>query len=124
MRRYRMSIAAVEPSRDTCGVNVTAVPTAAPSPLEEYRRRLADRRAAEAVQERRHQVLGNARLMTLAAGAVLLWLVFRLHVLAPGWLAAPGRRVRGCSSCGTTACCVRAHARAGRPRSTSRASRV
>jgi hypothetical protein len=58
-------------------------------PLEEYRRRLADRRAAEAVQERRHQALGNARLLTLAAGAVLLWLVFQLDVLGSRWLTAP-----------------------------------
>jgi hypothetical protein len=67
------------------------VPTAdsASSPLEEYRRRLADRRAAEAVQERRHQILGNARLLTLAAGAVLLWLAFQLDVLGSHWLTAP-----------------------------------
>ena len=43
--------------------------SSASSPLDEYRRRLADRRAVEAVQERHHQVLGNARLLTLAAGA-------------------------------------------------------
>jgi len=65
------------------------VPTAAPSPLDEYRRRLSDRRAAQAVHERRHQMLGNTRLITLGAGAIVLWLVFRLHVLSSGWLAAP-----------------------------------
>jgi hypothetical protein len=64
-------------------------PDSTSSPLEEYRRRLADRRAAEAVQERRHQALGNARLLTLAAGAVLLWLVFQLDVLGLRWLTAP-----------------------------------
>ena len=112
------------PSRDTCGVNVTAVPTAAPSPLDEYRRRLSDRRAAEAVQERRHQVLGNARLIT-ARG--------RRRRAVAGVPPARPRRLAGSprrywcswpSSYGTTACCVRAHARAGRPNSTSRASRV
>ena len=41
------------------------------------------------MQERRHQALGNARLVTLAAGAVLLWLVYQSGVLAPGWLTAP-----------------------------------
>jgi hypothetical protein len=65
------------------------VPSAAPSPLEEYRRRLAERRAAEAIQERRHQALGNARLVTLTAGAVLFWVIFRLHVAASAWLAVP-----------------------------------
>lgn len=34
-------------------------------------------------------MLGNTRLITLGAGAVVLWLVFRLHVLSSGWLAAP-----------------------------------
>ena len=63
--------------------------SSASSPLEEYHRRLADRRAAEAVQEGRHQVLSNARLLTLAAGAVLLWLVFQLNVLESAWLLAP-----------------------------------
>jgi hypothetical protein len=66
------------------------VPTAAPSPLEEYRRRLSDRRAVEAIQERRHQNFGNARLATLAAGAVVLWLVFGRQVLAAVWLVVPG----------------------------------
>jgi hypothetical protein len=65
------------------------VPTPDSSPLEEYRRRLADRRAAEAVEERRHQALGNARLVTLAAGAVLLWLVYQSGVLGWAWLTAP-----------------------------------
>ena len=63
--------------------------SSASSPLDEYRRRLADRRAVEAVQERRHQALGNARLLTLAAGAALLWLVFQLDVLASAWLTTP-----------------------------------
>jgi hypothetical protein len=65
------------------------VPSAAASPLEEYRRRLGERRAAEAIQERRHQALGNARLVILAAGAVLFWLIFRLHVATWAWLAVP-----------------------------------
>jgi hypothetical protein len=60
-----------------------------PSPLEEYRRRLSVRRAIEAVQERRHQALGNARLLTIAAGGVVLWLVFGLHILRTAWLVAP-----------------------------------
>ena len=34
-------------------------------------------------------MLGNTRLITLGTGAVVLWLVFRLHVLSSGWLAAP-----------------------------------
>ncbi len=34
-------------------------------------------------------MLGNTRLITLGAGGVVLWLVFRLHVLSSGWLAAP-----------------------------------
>ena len=65
------------------------MPAAVQSPLEGYRVRLAARRAVEALQDQRHQALGNARLITLAAGAGILWLVFRMQVLSPAWLAAP-----------------------------------
>jgi hypothetical protein len=62
--------------------------SAAESPLEEYRRRLADRRAVEAVRERRHIALGNARLVTVALGALLLWLTLQGRVPG-GWLGVP-----------------------------------
>ena len=67
----------------------SAAQSAPSSPLDEYRRRLADRRRTEEVHERRHQALGNARLTTVAAGAVGVWLVFVSHVLAAAWLALP-----------------------------------
>jgi hypothetical protein len=65
------------------------VPPAALSPIDEYRRRLADRRTAAAHRERLHIRLGNARLATLAAGGVLIWLAFGIHVIAAAWLLAP-----------------------------------
>ena len=59
------------------------------SPIHEYRRRLADRRSAAARRDRLHIILGNARLATLAAGGILLWLTFGVHVVAAEWLLAP-----------------------------------
>ena len=124
MRRYPNVDCSREPSRDTCGVNVTAVPTAAPSPLDEYRRRLADCRAAEAVQERRHQMLGNTRLITLGAGAVVLWLVFQPARPLVGLARRAGRRVRGARRVARSrAACAHTRAPCG-ANSTSRASRV
>ena len=59
------------------------------SPLEEYRRRLAACRAVEAAEERTHVRLGNVRLATLVAAAVVAWMALGSRVLSLWWLAAP-----------------------------------
>ena len=59
------------------------------SPLEEYRRRLASCRAAEAAEERMHVRIGNARLAIMAVAAVMAWMAIGSRVLSPWWLAAP-----------------------------------
>ena len=65
------------------------MPSPPTSPLDEYRRRLADCRAASAGHERLHIALGNARLATLGAGGLLLWLTFGLHRVHYAWMLAP-----------------------------------
>jgi hypothetical protein len=58
-------------------------------PLEEYRRRLAACRAAEAAEERMHVRIGNTRLAIVAVAAVMAWLALGSRVLSPWWLGAP-----------------------------------
>jgi hypothetical protein len=58
-------------------------------PQSEYTRRLEARRAEAALRERQHRIFGNARLGTAIVAAVMVWMVFASHILAPQWLIAP-----------------------------------
>jgi hypothetical protein len=52
-------------------------------------RRLDARKALAAERERVHAITGNGRFVLVAAGVVLLVLVFAAHWLHPAWLAMP-----------------------------------
>jgi hypothetical protein len=56
-------------------------------PVEEYKRRLAERRARSAALYRRHIRFGNARLGVALAAALVAWLAFRGNALTAWWLA-------------------------------------
>ncbi len=58
-------------------------------PHAEYSRRLELRRQAAAREDRRYRRIGNARLATGIAGAIVAWLVFGNAVLPVWWLAFP-----------------------------------
>src|SRR5450432_2984280 len=59
------------------------------APRDEYRARLAARRAAVAAHDQRHRTLGNLRLLVFVTAAVLAWLVWGRGVASPVWLALP-----------------------------------
>jgi len=58
-------------------------------PLEEYRRRLADRQSRVAVCDKRHIALGNVRLLIGIAGAFIAYQIFVTGSLTLPWLALP-----------------------------------
>lgn len=59
------------------------------APRDEYRARLAARRAAVVGHDQRHRTLGNLRLLVFVTAAVLAWLVWGRGVASPVWLALP-----------------------------------
>ncbi len=60
-----------------------------PDPAAEYARRLQLREADVARLERWHIWTGNLRLLVFAAGALLLWLYAKRHILSGWWLLLP-----------------------------------
>jgi hypothetical protein len=64
--------------------------TGAASPVEEYARRLADRRGRAGELARGDRLLSNARLATFFAGVAAALAVFFAKILAIGWLLPPG----------------------------------
>lgn len=58
-------------------------------PRSEYARRLEERRAAAAVQDRTHALTGNSRFAVVALGALLAVAVFALRWVDWPWLALP-----------------------------------
>lgn len=59
------------------------------NPLAEYQRRLAERRELSEREEKLHRRIGNARLLTGIAGAILAFFVFGETFFGPGWLVVP-----------------------------------
>src|SRR5205085_3142105 len=59
------------------------------SPRDEYARRLADLRAAEARLDRRLACAGNARFAVALAGLGLVVVLAVMRSLSPGWLLLP-----------------------------------
>lgn len=59
-------------------------------PHAEYTQRLNARLAEAALEERRHRMLGNVRLVVALAAAGLAWLAFGRHLLSGWWLLVPG----------------------------------
>jgi hypothetical protein len=57
-------------------------------PRAEYAQRLESRALIIAMQDRLHIRLGNAKLATLLAGAVLAWLSLSQNLFSPWWLLA------------------------------------
>jgi hypothetical protein len=55
----------------------------------EYTRRIARWNGTIAHAERRHHLVANLRLTTLAAFALIAWLAFSRALLSPAWMAAP-----------------------------------
>jgi hypothetical protein len=64
-------------------------------PQAEYQRRLQEREARAAKQEKIHIRLGNTRLGLFLIGAVMAWQIFHAHRLAAWWLAAPAAAFAG-----------------------------
>ena len=62
-------------------------PTSTPS--DEYRARLADRRARVVALEQRSARIANLRLVGFAAIVIVAWLAFGERVMRPLWIAAP-----------------------------------
>ncbi|MGC1482611.1 MAG: hypothetical protein WA789_02355 [Candidatus Acidiferrum sp.] len=58
-------------------------------PKVEYEERLGKRLQAIAQKDRVHLRIGYTKLITIAAGLVLAWMVFGRHLLAMYWLSAP-----------------------------------
>ncbi|MGE5243257.1 MAG: MutS-related protein [Betaproteobacteria bacterium] len=58
-------------------------------PRAEYQRRLGSWAARIAALDRAHLTISNLRLLAAAAGAVMLWMAFVGHSLAPAWVLAP-----------------------------------
>ena len=54
-------------------------------PVQEYERRLADRRARSAALDRVNLIISNVRLAMAAIGVVLLWLAFVRGSISPWW---------------------------------------
>jgi hypothetical protein len=59
------------------------------NPLAEYQRRLAERSAVAAREEKRFRRIGNARLGTAIVGIIVAFFIFGETVLSPWWLAIP-----------------------------------
>jgi len=60
-----------------------------PGPREEYEARLR-RRLEEAERAGQHHIaIGNARLVVVIAGVILVWLAVARHIVAVWWLGAP-----------------------------------
>ncbi len=59
-------------------------------PVEEYKRRLAERRARSADLYRRHVSFGNARLGVAVVAALVAWFAFRQDAISGWWLAPLG----------------------------------
>ncbi len=62
---------------------------ASTSPVFEYTRLLRERRAEAELYHRRHISLGNARLGTALAAAVMGWMVLGQHWFSGWWMLAP-----------------------------------
>src|SRR5260221_13268963 len=58
------------------------------SPQDEYRARLANRRARVAAIDRTHLHLSNSRLVVAAVAIWLLWLAFGPATVSPWWPVA------------------------------------
>jgi MutS domain V len=54
-------------------------------PVQEYERRLADRRARSAALDRVNFIISNIRLAVAGVGAVLLWMAFVRGSISPWW---------------------------------------
>jgi hypothetical protein len=60
-----------------------------PTPAQEYRRRLDERRQRAAALARQERLIGNSRVMVFLAGLGMVWLAFGAHRISPWLLALP-----------------------------------
>ena len=60
-----------------------------PQPHDEYSQRLASRLQTVAAKDAQHKQIGNAKLTTVVAAIVLLWLSLKDEVISTYWLAIP-----------------------------------
>ena len=60
-----------------------------PDPHTEYSRLLEQRRATMASEERRHRLLGYARLAAVLSAVAVVWLALGSHALSIAWVILP-----------------------------------